>query len=261
MTAPLALLLREERLPGRHARTLAMKPARQTGRNPMSTTINNEAWAAAYSRYADLLALDRALLDEHGSTDMGEEWEAAHDLTSAAIDLLIDTPALTFSDALTKLRVVIRHCHLEGASDDISDPSVRDEALADPMRDGPWPLLRVLEDLERMQAAGSPELAAAALTVVDFEQQEQAALDEAHKLEEQGGVDPEVINASLYALDRRLAAAVDVAKGVRSGHPADHRHKAQIVRAILSAGPTEAHGLSSNEMDLVRSLCADLADS
>ena len=122
----------------------------------MTTTANNEAWAVAFSRYENLLKIDLDLLEQSGNEDMGEDWEAAHRETFGALDLLIDTPALTFTDALTKLRVIIRHGHLEGPSDDLDDPIVRAAAVSDPMRDGPWPLLRVLEDLERLAEGVSP---------------------------------------------------------------------------------------------------------
>ena len=227
----------------------------------MTTTANNEAWAVAFSRYENLLKIDLDLLEQSGSQDMGEDWEAAHRETFGALDLLIDTPTLTFADTLAKLRVIIRHAHLEGPSDNLDDPEVRTEALSDPMRDGSWPLLRVLEDLERMQAEGSPELAAAALTVADFEQQEQAALNEAHLLETAGERNRTMVNASLSALDQRLAEAVQIALTVTSRGMADHRHKAQILRAVLSSGMFSAQGFSDAELALMKSLCSDLVES
>jgi hypothetical protein len=101
----------------------------------MTTKLNADPFYFAMARYEGLLKIDRAMLDA-SEDDMGKEWEEAHDTTSAAIDLLIDTPARTVADALSKLRIVIRHSHLEGSSDDIDDPEVRMQALADPMRDG-----------------------------------------------------------------------------------------------------------------------------
>jgi hypothetical protein len=227
----------------------------------MTTITSNEAWEAIYSRYQNLLQIDRALLAGVISPAQEEVWEEAHDQTAEAIAELINTPAQTLSQALAKLRVVIRHGHLDGVSDNLDDPEVRTEALSDSMRDGPWPLLRVLEDLERLERSGSPELAAAALTVTDFEQQEQAGLEEAHRLETAGEWDRNVVTARLSALDRRLAEAVQIALKVRSSALADHRHKAVVLQAVLSSGMFSAQGFSDEELALMKSLCSDLIGS
>jgi hypothetical protein len=223
----------------------------------MTTTLNIEPWHVAMSRYESLLKIDRAMLDAR-KDDLGEDWERAHDATSAAIGLLMDTPAPTWASAVTKLRVIIRHAHLEGPSDDLNDPRVRAEALADPMRDGPWPLLRVLEDFERLQNGGSIELIEAAASVSGWTRLEQAGLDEANRLEECGEHDPNKINASLYLLDQMLAKAVVTATAIPSRSPSDLRSKASIVQAALSSGTFSVHGFSDEETSLIRSLCTDL---
>lgn len=227
----------------------------------MSTITNNEPWHVAMDRYSALLKVDRALLDE-STGDLGEEWHAAHKATSAAVDRVIDTPAKSLAKAVAKLRIVIRHGHMDGPSDDLNDPTARQVALADTMRDGPWPLLRVLEDLERLlptaEVKPSEALRIAAGRLDGWEEAERHALDAASTANEAGSSD-KLAAVHLCALDALLKHCVRAATDVQASTLADLRHKHRILQVLTRCSRWGEFPPEGWEAEFIASVAEDAA--
>lgn len=190
-------------------------------------------------RYAD--EADRLRVWADGPSSSGQEIESTLDRIHGLESAVLAAPMNSMDAARATVGLVGRRGFLTDAE------------LADVFA-------KLLSVLTAPDAAASKDLTDAAGTVAGFEVQEQAALDEAYRLEDGGETDHKVVNEALYALDRRLSKAVAVAAGVQSMVPTDHRHKAQIVSAALSSGTFDAHGLQSDDsvVTLLKSLCADL---
>lgn len=227
----------------------------------MTTTLNIEPWHAAMARYERLLQIDRTML-KASQSDLGEEWEQVHDQTSDAFGLLIDTRARSLAKAVAKLRVIIRHAHLEGPSDDIDDTEVRAEALADPMRDGAWPLLRVLEDLEALLPPagvdGSEELRHLAGRLEGWEQAERDALDAADTADVTGASD-QIPMLHLAGLDNLLETVAVRAAAIRARTTADVMHKGRIMQVLARRSRWCDSELELWEQELIASLADDAA--
>ncbi|MCA3700777.1 MAG: hypothetical protein IOB84_13475 [Brevundimonas sp.] len=227
----------------------------------MSNTLNIEPWHVATSRYDGCLSVDRAMLSASRG-DLGEEWERAHRATSDAVDRVIDTPARSLGQTIAKLRIIIRHAHLEGPSDDIDDPAVREAALADRTRDGAWPLLRLLDDLERMLPSAdrqpSEALRIAAGLLHGWEAAERQALD-AGRIAEPGSAADELSMMHLSGLDVLLERSVRTAADVRAATLDDLRHKHRILEVLTRCSRWGETPLEDWEQDFIASIADDAA--
>ncbi len=224
----------------------------------MTTTVNIEPWHVALDRYSRRLEDDRAAAAALSS--LNGEWERACDATTAALGLLIDTPAESLAAAITKLQIIIRHGHLDGRSDDLADEAVRTAGMADTTLDGAWPLLRVLEDLEGLQPSksdgGANDLGVLARRLDGWEQAEREALDRANA-EETGGLDSVVSSVYLSGLDALLEDVVVRAAEIPARTSADVGHKGRIMQVLTRCSRWGHFELAAAEQDFFASIAED----